>query len=170
MDAQFISTLAIALAAVSSIASALGVWVSRSQVQISRRTSQIELYVNFRERNARADMNDALVGLFAWRESNGPDFANTWIERFRQGEPDARVVNQYRRLIAVYVGDVASAYDLGALTPKLARRVLGPNIYNVYLEICMPMHEALYGPITEARANLNALLAKIRKIPDRLRV
>ena len=152
--------VALGLAAVSALATALAAFAAWRRVAKLGDANFARIFLSFSERYNSEEMASALRSLVKWRQTQGAEFAETWNGAYLAGDAPAADINKARRLVSRFYQDVARLYEVGLINRAFGRALLASNGLHVYYEICAPMN-AVHDP--ERYARYDEQLKKIRR-------
>lgn len=145
MEYDFLQTITLAFVAISSFAAAVSATMSFLESRNSRLANSALLFVTLRERFATKEMNDSLLLLYEARKDGGTDFFDDWYAEFQVKTARSVTLNDARRMVNTYVADVVTALKSKALTKYFAKRAITVSCFEIYKEVCIPMHDKIYG-------------------------
>ena len=163
MPESSISLITVIIAGVAALSAAISTLLNYNEARLIRATSIASVYLNLRERFSKTEMNDALASLYRWHIDNGEDAAKLWIALYSINDKQALKLNQDRRMIHIYVSDVFHLYETKAITKKYLNNAITYSCFEMYRDVCAPMHDALYGE-RRTRTRINRTSKVLSKI------
>lgn len=125
-NAAFIFTALAALAAVWAA------WEARNAARSTNNASEAALVVGFLDEYHTDSMSESLRRLRRWKDSNGEDFAEVWLEKLKLEDREAQDVEKSRRIVKGYFVKVSRLYQHDLIRQNVIYAigyVAGLNIY-----------------------------------------
>ena len=116
-------TYAILFAAISSIAAMLAAVISWLQTRAAKTAGKASLFLAFSDRYNSTAMDSAFFDLITWREQHGEAFVSMFEKKWNVKSPDAIKVNDARRLVNRYYGDVVRALRYGLIDYRFSKSI-----------------------------------------------
>jgi hypothetical protein len=151
-----INDLATAIAACSAIAAAFSAYFSFRSSRTAENVAATTLVQRYRDQYASDQMLTDLRNLRAWYDKFGSKFAETWQEKLKQNDKQARIVDCSRRRVSSFFFAILDLHD-ARLVPKRIEKLLAD----------FDGFDLLYSVVEPLERELNPKYDKIRF--DRLR-
>jgi hypothetical protein len=108
----------------STIVAVISAGLSWRSSQTAANLAAINLILKFRDQYASNEMSVDLRNLRAWYDRHASSkFAQTWAQKFQQNDPDALIVDRFRRRVTSFFSNIIDLHDAG-FVPKRIEKLL----------------------------------------------
>jgi hypothetical protein len=111
------------LAVISTIAAALAAAGSFRAARATKNAAEAAIVRDFLKDYFAPEMSSALRILYDWKKNSGESFATSWIDRLGRGDPDARQVDQARRLVKSYFEQASRLFSNNLISRESFRAI-----------------------------------------------
>jgi hypothetical protein len=131
------------VAAFSAFAAAISACFSSRSSKIAADVAATTLILKFRDQYATDEMMIDLRNLRAWHDKHGSKFAETWLEKLKQKDREAQIVDRSRRRVTSFFSNIIDLHDTG-LVPKRIEKLLTDFVgFDLLYSVVEPLEREL---------------------------